>query len=90
MCVAVSVSREECRIEPRGSPVRRHDNQSHPVLVENLAAGLTWDFDVAMISARVRDAGLPAAGDHGVLAGVAGAVLLVQDHAAPSALGRPP
>ena len=28
------------------------------MLVESLAAGLTWDFDVAMISARVRDAGL--------------------------------
>jgi hypothetical protein len=49
-----------------------------PVLVENLAAGLTWDFDVAMISARVRDAGLPAAGDRSFLARVAGTVLLVQ------------
>lgn len=48
------------------------------VLVENLAAGLTWDFDAAMISACVRQAGLPADGDRGYLARVAGAVLLVQ------------
>ena len=48
-----------------------------PVLVENSAAGLTWNFDAAMIGARVREAGLPAAGDRGVVACVAGAVLLI-------------
>jgi hypothetical protein len=48
-----------------------------PVLVENSVAGLTWNFDVAMIGARVREAGLPAAGDGGVVACVAGAVLLI-------------
>jgi len=37
--------------------------------------GLTWDFDTAMIGARVCRAGLPAAGDRGVVARVAGAVL---------------
>src|SRR5690348_8570530 len=48
------------------------------VLVEKWAAGLTWDFDTAMISARVCRAGLPAAGDRGVLARAAGAVVRVQ------------
>ncbi len=49
-----------------------------PVLVENWATGLTWDFDTAMIGARVRRAGLQAAGDRGVVACAAGAVLRVQ------------
>ena len=48
------------------------------MLVENPATGLTGDFYAAMISVRVCDAGLPAAGDRGVLARVAGAILLVQ------------
>lgn len=59
--------------EPADGP-----NGSAPVLVENSATGLTWDFDVAMVSVRVRDAGLPATGDRGVLARVADAILLVQ------------
>ena len=58
------------------------------MLVENLAAGLAWDFEVAMISARVREAGLPAAGDRGFLARVAGAVLLVQGRGDTRALAR--
>lgn len=49
-----------------------------PVLVDNWATGLTWDFDAAMIGARVRRAGLQAAGDRGVVARAAGAVLRVQ------------
>src|SRR5437867_4330704 len=49
-----------------------------PVLVDNCATGLTWDFDAAMIGARVRRAGLPAAGDRGVVACATGAVLRVQ------------
>ena len=39
---------------------------------------LTRGFRAAMIIGRVRDAGLPAAGDRGVLARVADAVLRVQ------------
>jgi hypothetical protein len=50
-----------------------------PVLVEKWATGLIWDFDTARISALVRCAGLPAAGDRGFLARVAGAVVRVQD-----------
>jgi hypothetical protein len=49
-----------------------------PVLVEKSATGLTWDFDTAMISARVRRAGLPATDGRGVLARPAGAVVRVQ------------
>ena len=49
-----------------------------PVLVGNSVTGLTWDFDAAMIGARVREDGLPAAGDRGVLARVAGALVPVQ------------
>jgi len=48
------------------------------VLVGNSVTGLTWDFDAAMIGGRVREDGLPAAGDRGVVARVAGEVLLVQ------------
>src|SRR5689334_17153363 len=49
-----------------------------PVLVENSVDGLTWDFTAAMICVRVRETGLPAAGDRGVVARAADAVLLVQ------------
>ncbi|HLX48625.1 MAG TPA: hypothetical protein VKS82_09860, partial [Streptosporangiaceae bacterium] len=49
------------------------------MLVENSAIGLTRDFHAAMIIARVRDAGLPAAGDRGFLARVANAVLSSKD-----------
>ena len=59
-----------------------------PVLVENSATGLTGDFYAAMISVRVCDAGLPAAGDRGVLARVAGAILLVQGRGDPCAPAR--
>src|SRR5690348_14834540 len=52
--------------------------RTSPVLVENSATSLTGDFGAAMISARVGDAGLPAAGDRGVLARGAGAIRLVQ------------
>jgi hypothetical protein len=62
----------------RRTPLFHERTQLLPVLVENLAAGLTWDFDVTMISVRVRDAGLSAAGDRGFLACVAGAVFRVQ------------
>jgi alanine dehydrogenase len=64
------------------------------VLVENSAAGLTWNFDAAMIGACVREAGLPAAGDRGVVACVAGALLLNQGggdtHAAARGRGAAP
>jgi len=58
------------------------------VLVENSAAGLTWDFETAMISARVREAGLPAAGDRGVVVRAAGAVVLVQGRGVTGAAAR--
>ena len=67
---------------PESGPARRA-GQSHSVrlalavLIENSAIGLTRDFHAAMTIARVRDAGLPAAGDRGALACAAGAVLLV-------------
>src|SRR5689334_7824017 len=49
-----------------------------PVLVENSVGGLTLDFTATMIWVRVRETGLPAAGDRGVVARAAGAVFLVQ------------
>jgi hypothetical protein len=53
-----------------------------------LGTGLTWDFDTAIISARVCRAGLPATGDRGVVACVAVAIIFVEGHGDTRAAAR--
>src|SRR5579859_4893491 len=57
----IRAGKAECRYSWRDSRAGREPG-----------AGLIWDFGTAVIGARVRDAGLPAAGDRGVLARLAG------------------